>query len=327
MGNATNVLRGPNNNGYDNKGRMGNTVKSGEHVEAVKTQHNVSHSKEGIEEIINGNIERDLVKNNHVNVNEKMKTGIRRERKGKESILKKYCQLNVQGLVTISQPQEKVEMLRDLMNEERPLFLALTETWLYEHKEAEVHIEDYTIYRKDRPLRREIGGRGRHVGGVALYIDSSWLPDSKEILGYSNSVVDVLAVYSKRENILIAVLYRQPERKESEEYRSSCTDFVEPLQKLEEAIAKYSNPETEIQVLGDFNMPKADWDLGKHKEGADSDEKMLIANTQELCEKILLQQIIIIPTHRQGNTLDPMFTNKPERIHSQWARETVLSHH
>ena len=71
---------------------MGNTVKSGEHVEAVKTQHNVSHSKEGIEEIINGNIERDLVKNNHVNVNEKMKTGIRRERKGKESILKKYCQ-------------------------------------------------------------------------------------------------------------------------------------------------------------------------------------------------------------------------------------------
>ena len=55
-------------------------------------------------------------------------------------------------------------MLRDLMNEERPLFLALTETWLHEHKEAEVHIDDYTLYRKDRPLRREIGSRGRHVG-------------------------------------------------------------------------------------------------------------------------------------------------------------------
>ena len=66
MGNATNVLRGPNNNGYDNKGRMGNTVKSGEQVEAVKTGNNVNHSKEGIEEIINGNIERDSVKNNYV---------------------------------------------------------------------------------------------------------------------------------------------------------------------------------------------------------------------------------------------------------------------
>ena len=57
-----------------------------------------------------------------------MKRGIRRERKGKEDVLKKYCQLNLQGLITSKQPQEKVEMLRDLMNEERPLFLALTET-------------------------------------------------------------------------------------------------------------------------------------------------------------------------------------------------------
>ena len=37
-----------------------------------------------------------------------------------------------------------------------PLFLALTETWLYGHNEAEVHIEEYMIYRKDRPLRRAI---------------------------------------------------------------------------------------------------------------------------------------------------------------------------
>ena len=48
---------------------MGNTVKSGEQVEAVKTGNNVNHSKEGIEEIINGNIERDLVKNERRNVN------------------------------------------------------------------------------------------------------------------------------------------------------------------------------------------------------------------------------------------------------------------
>ena len=74
-------------------------------------------------------------------------------------------------------------------------------------------------------------------------------------------------------------------------------------------------------------MPKADWDLGKHKEGAGLDERMLVANTQELCERLLLQQIITIPTHRQGNTLDLVFTNKPELIHSQWARDTALSHH
>ena len=82
--------------------------------------------------------------------------------------MKKYCQLNVQGLITKKQPQEKVELLREKMNEEKPLFLALTETWLHDHKEAEVHIKEYMLYRKDRPLRRAIGRRGRHVGRVCF---------------------------------------------------------------------------------------------------------------------------------------------------------------
>ena len=81
---------------------------------------------------------------NKSNMNKKTKRGIRREGKCKENVLKKYCQPNVQGLITTNQPQEKVEILRDLMNKERPLFLALTETWLHEHKEAETHIgKDY----------------------------------------------------------------------------------------------------------------------------------------------------------------------------------------
>ena len=326
---------------------MGNTSEPGEPVENIITRENVYHSKEDIEEITNENTARDSVKNNQfnepseqvttvnpqkmvkkTNTKEKTKRESRRERTGKRDVLKKYCQLNVQGLITKSQPQEKVELLREIINEERPLFLALTETWLYGHKEAEVHIEDYTIYRKDRPLRRAIDSRGRHVEGVALYINSSWLPDSREILGYSNSVVDVLAIYSKRENILIAVIYRQPENVTAEDaFRSTCRDFVEPLRRLGEAIEKYSNTETEIQILGDFNMPKADWDLGTHKEGAKLDERMLVVNAQELCDRLLLQQIITIPTHRQGNTLDLVFTNKPEQIHSQWARDTALSHH
>ena len=54
---------------------------------------------------------------------------------------------------------------------------------------------------------------GRHVGGVALYVKSSWLPDGKEILKYSNAVVDVLAIHSNRENMIISVVYRQPENR------------------------------------------------------------------------------------------------------------------
>ena len=106
---------------------MGNTIKPGEHVENVIIWENMNCSKGGIKEITNGNRARDFVKNNHdkepselistvnpekmvnkTNMNEKTKRGIMRERKGKENVLKKYYQLNVQGLITISQPKEKV---------------------------------------------------------------------------------------------------------------------------------------------------------------------------------------------------------------------------
>ena len=254
------------------------------------------------------------------------------EGKMKHEALDKFWQLNIQGLITNKCPRDKVNLLRETVYEEKPLCLALTETWLHDHREAEVHIEDYIVFRKDRPLRKKKKknpSRGRHVGGVALYVNSSWLPDSKEILEYSNAVVDVMAIHSKRENIIIAVLYRQPENRKCTHrmYRSTYEDFVEPLKYLDDAITKYKNPDTEVMILGDFNMPSADWDLGSHKEGALEDQIKLVANTQELCDKFLLQQIITTSTHCKGNMLDLVFTNYPDRIHSQNAKKTALSDH
>ncbi|CAL4258578.1 unnamed protein product [Meganyctiphanes norvegica] len=62
-----------------------------------------------------------------------------------------------------------MNLLRETMYEEKPLLLTLTETWLHDHSEAEVYIENYNLFRKDRSVRTTIG-RGRHVGGVALYV-------------------------------------------------------------------------------------------------------------------------------------------------------------
>ena len=59
--------------------------------------------------------------------------------------------MNVQGLITMKQSHKKVQLLKETMYEEKPLLLALTEKWLHDHREAEVHIEDYNIFRKDRP--------------------------------------------------------------------------------------------------------------------------------------------------------------------------------
>ena len=254
----------------------------------------------------------------------------------KEEALNKFWLLNIEGLVTDVHKQEKINLIRETLEEEKPLVIALTETWLHDHREAEVHMENYNVFRKDRPVRkkgkkaRELkSGRGRHVGGVALYVKSSWLPDGKEILKYSNAVVDVIAIHSKRENMIIAVVYRQPVNKKckNSDYISTHEDFVEPLRFLEEVITKYKNSDTEVMLMGDFNMPSADWDMGSHKAGALSDQIKLVASTQELCDKFLLQQVITTATHRKGNILDLVFTNYPDYMHSQVVKKTVLSDH
>ena len=41
------------------------------------------------------------------------------------------------------------------MYEEKPLVLALTETWLHNHREAEMHMVNYKVFRKDRHVRKK----------------------------------------------------------------------------------------------------------------------------------------------------------------------------
>ena len=74
-------------------------------------------------------------------------------------------------------------------------------------------------------------------------------------------------------------------------------------------------------------MPFADWDMGGYKKGTTLDERKLVTKTHKFCGKFLLQQIITKATHRKGNTLDLVFTYKPDRMHSQSAKETALSDH
>ena len=53
----------------------------------------------------------------------------------------------------------KVPFIQDLLREENQLFIALTETWLNEHKNAELLINGYTLFCQDRkremPKRKE----------------------------------------------------------------------------------------------------------------------------------------------------------------------------
>ena len=84
------------------------------------------------------------------------------------------------------------------------LFFGLTETWLENQYDAEVFIESYQLFRQDRPTRNN--KRGRHVGGVALYILESWGPDAVPVLKFSNDAIDTLCVNVPSRNVFICII-------------------------------------------------------------------------------------------------------------------------
>ena len=110
-----------------------------------------------------------------------------------------FSLFNVQGLKPRTVPT-KVPFIQDLLLNSNQLFIALTETWLRDHLDAELKIQGYTCFRSDRvrPRRHQ---RGRDSGGIAIYIRDDLASTAENILTYSNSVVEVLCVYIKAENI------------------------------------------------------------------------------------------------------------------------------
>ena len=83
-------------------------------------------------------------------------------------VLSNFTVFNVQGLIPKTLIS-KVPIISDIVNENKSLFIALTETWLHNHNDAEMHIEGYKIVNCERNLKgRSL--RGRYSGGVATYL-------------------------------------------------------------------------------------------------------------------------------------------------------------
>ena len=70
-----------------------------------------------------------------------------------------------------------------------------------------------------------------NIGGVSLYLRESWAPDAEPILKYSNTSVDILCVYIPSKNVLICVIYRQPDDS-TNGHPSTNKELTEILDKL-----------------------------------------------------------------------------------------------
>ena len=132
-------------------------------------------------------------------------------------------------------------------------------------------------------------------------------------MSYQSNCVQLLCLYSKRENLVMACLYRQPDDK-AHGHPSSHAELKPALNRLVTAIGKL-NPSPDIIFGGDFNIPHVNWPGGSPSSKASVDEKLMLNQLNEMCNELLLSQIVTEPTHKDGNTLDLVFVNNQSLVH------------
>ncbi len=81
----------------------------------------------------------------------------------------------------------------------------------------------------------------------------------------------------------------------------------------------------DIMVGGDFNLPNTSWPECEPKQGCPKEEREMINLLQNFSNDLLLNQIILDPTHHKGNTLDLVLTNNDALVHSQEIQPTTRS--
>ena len=146
--------------------------------------------------------------------------------------------------------------------------------------------------------------------------------DMETVINFSNGVVEVLGLYSKTKYLLLLVLYWQPDDVISG-HRSTHLEFKQAVNKLREALSLTASPTPDILFCGDFNLPHVTWVEGHAGVGAGRDEQIMIDDLLGLANEYFLTQLIQQPTHRQGNTLDLIFSNNPMIIYTVYIVVTM----
>ena len=190
----------------------------------------------------------------------------------------------------------------------------MTETWLSEHRDAEVYIQGYQIYRSDCNVKRT-KNCGRERGGVAVYLRNDLTPLTKTLLKYSNGAVEVLILHVKQLNAVLIIVYRHPDDPNGR-IRSTANQLAPALEAIRKSLDELPSPVPELIMCGDFNLPHALWSSRAISPGATSDEKRMIEMMHNLADCYFMSQLISGPTQRSGNTLDLCFSNNSSLLHS-----------
>ena len=202
---------------------------------------------------------------------------------------------NIAGLCSQSRGL-KLGMIKELAIEENAQIISLTESHLSDDfHEAEVTIEGYNVFRKDRT-------NNRRRGGVITYLKSNLAITAQELTSGSIGLIEYQCIYIKKPNILLMNVYRSPD--------STSNNFAEVLNALKETTNDLPQCPS-ILLTGDFNFPGIRWSHGEasNRQSELSTQGLFVNFINEL----FLTQLVDRPT-RQRNILDLILTNNEELI-------------
>ena len=229
--------------------------------------------------------------------------------------LRRFYLHNIRGLKT--NKTNKVPLISDLAHDpaQPASLIALTETWLHDHTDAEVAIQGFhQPFRGDR-IRKK-ARRGRASGGVIVYVHEELA--AEQVFEYRSGVIECIGVMVESLNLMTYTVYRQPDEPN---HRSTCQHFTPFITKLNEHISSLPTPTPDVIIQGDLNLPHAEWDTGECRPGPDGrsvpkDEKNMVKALYDLTLTHFLVQQVEGATQAAGNTLDLIFTNNSAITHS-----------
>ena len=215
------------------------------------------------------------------------------------------CHINTRSILAYNNEsksnQDKMDEIRQILCKQYEYsVIAVTETWLTSNTlsdDADLRVENYTFYRKDRNNGNSRGG------GVGFFITDNLNCNVRLDLSPNNAELLWLEIKTDQKRILVGVCYRPPGQS-----RDDQNSFFLSLENSLESV-KLTRPDI-VLLLGDFNDRCIDWNM-PHAQSEIGDKLSNIVSQSNL------YQIINEPTRYFSNQpaiLDLIITDSPHLI-------------
>ena len=162
-----------------------------------------------------------------------------------------------------------------------------------------------------------------------MYIRDDCAIGAEVIFNFSNGVIDSLAITLPALDQVLILTYRSPDAtvRGIDCHRSTNKELDAYLNQLRRFLSSLPSPTPNIIMMGDYNLPHANWTTGQCSAGASTDEQEMVTALFNLANENFLVQKFDSPTHKAGNIIDLLFTNNSELIHNIETIPSSVSDH